>query len=85
MIVNEYSTIILGSSDLETSVAEEEIVPSSKRLVNFQLINDQNCHISLNGGGYIFVRANQGINIPVVYSCKIQEDNITYNWIGQEK
>ena len=45
-------------------------------------MNDQVCTISINGATAVYVRANQGMEIPVVTSCKIVENNITFNWIG---
>ena len=81
MITNYRGTIIKGSSELQTSVAEEDILNGTK-FVNFELINDQTCTISINNGEYIYIRANQGISIPVCNSCKIKENNITFNWIG---
>jgi hypothetical protein len=82
MIVNRYDQVVLGSSALQTSVADEEIIPTGKTIINFELVNDQICTIKINGGAAIYVRANQGINIPIVKSCKIVEDNKTFSWIG---
>ncbi len=75
-------TVFAGSSDLEISVGEAEILPSGESYINFQLYNDGDCHISINGGDYIFIRAKQGIDISRAMSIKIYEDSITYNWIG---
>lgn len=74
------TTKIYGSASLQTSVAGEEILNTI--LYDFELINDQSCHISINGGPYIYLRALQGIQMPVMKSIKIQEDSITFNWIG---
>lgn len=82
MITNYYGTIVVGSSELETSVANQEIVPNGKKLYNFELFNDQSCTMSINNGAPIFIRANQGIKVAVLNSCKINESSITYNWIG---
>lgn len=82
MIVNYYGTSVKGSSALQTSIAEQEILPVGLRFANFELMNDQICSITINGGDYIYLRANQGISIPVCYSCKILQNNITLNWIG---
>jgi hypothetical protein len=84
MITNYKGTSILGSSALQTSVANQEIIPANKSLVNFELVNDQICTISINGGTAIYIRANQGILIDVIKSCKIVEAGITFNWIGVE-
>lgn len=82
MITNRYDGVVLGSSALQTSVANAEIIPTGKTIINFKLMNDQVCTISINGQTAVYVRANQGIEIPVVTSCKIVENGITFNWIG---
>ena len=80
-----YSISVNGSSDLQTSVAGEEIL-DGKNYVNFQILNDQDCHIKINNKNYIFLRANQGYQSisGSVFSCKIEENSITFNWIGDE-
>lgn len=80
MINNYTGTVIVGSPTLQTSVAGQEIIESP--VFNFDILNDQDCHMSFNGGAYIFVRANQGFQIDVVSSCIIQETGITFNYIG---
>lgn len=73
-------TIIEGSGDLQVSVAETEILSGEYR--DFELYNDEDCHISINGGAYIFIRANQGIAVPIIRSLKFEEDDKSFNWIG---
>jgi len=80
MIDNYRGTVIVGSADLQTSVAEAEIITSP--LLNFEILNDQECHMSFNGSDYIYVRALQGVALDVVRSCKIEEGDITFNFIG---
>lgn len=46
--MNFYGSKGIGSADIETSVAGAEILP--KGVVNFDFLNDQNCHIKINGG-----------------------------------
>lgn len=83
MITNYYGSMVLGSEDIEISVAGAEIIPEgSGRVINFQLLNDDDCHININNSGYKFIRAGQGVAIPVVKSVKIQEAGIEFNWIG---
>jgi len=82
MLINYYGTQIHGSSELQTSISNEEIIPSGSRYTDFSLYNDQDCHISINGGNYIFLRASQGLELYVVSSLKIQEDNINFNWLA---
>lgn len=83
MITTNFGTLIKGSAALQTSVAEQEIIPSGYRFSNFNLLNTQACTISINQGDYIYIRASQGINIDICNSCRIKEDNISFNWIGQ--
>lgn len=73
-------TVVCGSAELQTSVAGAEVLDS--KYVNFELYNDADCHIKVNGGAYIFVRALQGISIDIANSVKFQEDGKTFNWIG---
>lgn len=82
-MINGYmGTNIEGSPDLQTSVADAEILTSGNRYYNFSLLNYSDCHISINGSSYIFIKANQGIQIDVINSCKIQESSINFNWIA---
>jgi len=85
MISNYYGTVIKGSTSLLTSVANAEIIPDGFSFVDFELFNDQICHISINGGDYIYIRASQGIKIDSSSSIKIQEAGITFTWIGLQK
>jgi hypothetical protein len=83
----------LGSSSLQISVANAEILPSSPsnwttpyNFYKFSFKNDQDCHIIINGGNQIFIRANQGFEMneidDTITSFKIVESGITFNWIG---
>jgi hypothetical protein len=83
----------LGSSSLQTSTANAEILPSSPsdwtipyNFYKFSFKNDQDCHIIINGGNQIFIRANQGFEMDEmdkpITSFKIAESSITYNWVG---
>lgn len=75
-------TVIIGSSAILTSVADQEILPVGVDAYDFELMNDQICTISINGGDLISLRASQGISLKVVNSAKIHENGITFNWIG---
>ena len=80
MSVSYLGTVACGSADLQTSTADAEILDS--RYVNFQLYNDGDCHIKINNGAYIFIRALQGISMDYANSVKIEESGKTFNWIG---
>lgn len=82
MILNQNGTVVRGSSDIQTSSAETEIL--DRKYIGFELYNDQACHISINGGDYIYVRISQGISVDIAWSIKIKEADITFNWIGVE-
>lgn len=82
----------IGSADIETSVAEKEIIPLSPygeqcELYKFSLENIEACHVLINGYNTpIFLKAGQGFNVNKndrnIESFKIVEDGIHFNWIG---
>ena len=82
----------IGSSAIQTSVANQEIIPIpvgwtlGYYLYKFSLYNDQACTISINGGNPIYLRAGQGLSIDQgdkeITSLKFGESNITYTFIG---
>lgn len=80
MFTNYSGTVIKGSPSLQTSVANAEIVSASIR--NFAFMNDQACTVIINGGDNIYLRAEQGLFIPVCNSFKITTNGITFNWVG---
>jgi len=85
---------IIGSTQKQTSVANAEIIPSPPQTwVNvtysfkeFELLNDQDCTLIVDGGNEIFLRANQGFKYfsehKPIKSVKIKEAGITFNWIA---
>ena len=75
-------TVFEGSTTLQTSTAGAEILTSGNRYTDFSFKNDQICSVSINGGDYIYLRANQGFTAQVIKSLKIQENSITFTWIG---
>lgn len=83
----------IGSPALQTSVANQEIIPPKPnnwvlgyQLYKFSFINTEACTIIINGGDPIYLRANQGFaidqNDKKITSFKIVEDNVTYNYIA---
>lgn len=86
------STKIIGSKNIETSVANREIVPDAPanwtiqmRFKKFSLMNYGNCTLIVNGEE-IFLKSNQGFNTDyddaMISSVKIKENGVEYNWIG---
>jgi hypothetical protein len=83
----------VGSSDLQTSTANMEVVPNAPvgwtigyNLTNFSFYNDQACHVKINGGNQIYLRAGQGLdtsdaNKPIT-SFVIVESGITFNYFA---
>jgi hypothetical protein len=80
---------LTGSSGIQTSVAGQEIIPSGKQLIKFALLNQGDCNISINGGDNVFFLAYQGVNLEpedfIIYSVKIQQSGVEFNWVGVEK
>lgn len=86
----------LGSPSLQTSVANAEILPAPPEnfslgkkynFYKFAYMNDQDCSVLINSNTTpIFLRAGQGFETneadAPIYSFKIVEAGITYNWLG---
>ncbi len=76
----------IGSSVLQTSTANEEIIPDKTILYKFSFMNDQDCTVKINKGSPIFLRSGQGFSMneidAFISSFVIVEPNITFNWIG---
>lgn len=76
----------VGSPDLQTSVANAEIIPSDKTIYKFSFMNQGSCHVSVNGETAIYLSANQGFEMSMedfwITSFKIAENGIIFNWIG---
>lgn len=82
----------LGSKQQETSVANQEIIPTTPSnwttsyfLKKFSFANEQNCVVKVNGVE-IFLRAAQGFKMDVhdspVYSFIVVDAGIQFNWVG---
>jgi hypothetical protein len=83
----------LGSPNIETSVANAEIIPAKPsnwtvgyKFYKFSFLNQSACHVSINGGNQIYLSENQGFTITEVdqpiESFKVIEGNIKYQWLG---
>lgn len=86
----------IGSPNLETtSSANFEIIPNPPTSFHYKKYNlyklsflnhNLDCRVIINGGNPIFLAAGQGfemneIDTPI-YSFKIVETGISYNWLG---
>jgi hypothetical protein len=83
----------LGSPDIMVSAANQEVVPTAPvswtlpyQLYKFSFYNTEVCHVSINGGDWIYLKAGQGFNSELndanITSFKIQEAGIHYNFIA---
>lgn len=79
------SATLYGSSDLQTSTAGVEIIPPNAVVANFNIAVQAECHIIVNEGTPVYMRANQitAMENGTVFSCKIVESGIPFNWIGE--
>jgi hypothetical protein len=83
----------MGSSSLQTSTANQEIVPSKPSnwtlgfsFYKFSFDNDQACSVKINGGNPIYLRDGQGfecteIDSPIT-SFIVVDSGISFNWIA---
>lgn len=83
----------IGSASLQTSTTNMELIPSKPagwsdgyKLYKFSFVNDQACHVVVNGKWNLYLRDGQGFNIELgdkhITSFVIVEGGITFNWIG---
>lgn len=74
----------IGSSQMETSVANEEIV--TETCYKFSIMVENDCTASINKSEPIFIKAGVGFSNnqvdAAIYSFKILEDGIQYFWVG---
>lgn len=82
----------MGSSKIETSVGNREILPKSPahwtmvhRFYKLSIMNYSDCTLIVNDTE-LFLKANQGFNSDKndasITSLKIKESGVEYNWIG---
>lgn len=83
----------LGSSKIETSIANQEVItyPPLDWTMNYHILtlsflNFQDCNIIINNDANIFLQAYQGIYFeltdPTINSLKIVQAGINYLWIA---
>lgn len=74
-----------GSSDLEVSTEEQEIIPSGKLCYKLKFYNQDDCHIVINGIYTIFLGAFQGFETnevdTLIRSFVITEAGININYV----
>lgn len=83
----------LGSSEIQTSKANHEIIPNSPSnwtvgysLKKFSFDNSDECTVIINKDARIFLKAGQGFEIGYqdtpIHSFVIVESGVKFNWIG---
>lgn len=84
---------VLGTSQIKTSLANEEIIPFAPeewtedryRLKQFSFINYTDCQVKINGSDAIFLEAEQGFDSPYgrdIYSFVIVTAGTQYSFVG---
>lgn len=85
-------TEYFGSSSIQTSVANQELVPTkpedhtvSYHFKKLSFDNTQECNVLVNEKN-IYLKAGQGFESgyddPLIYSFKIVQSGIEFNWIA---
>ncbi|PGZ96931.1 hypothetical protein COE51_16300 [Bacillus pseudomycoides] len=93
MLIGINTTRYIGSPDLLTSTANQEVIPpppsnwtSGYRFYDFDFNNLQDCHVKINGSLPIFIHAGNGISVGVsgapISSLIIVESGIQFTWIA---
>lgn len=84
----------IGSSSLQTSTANQEIIPAPTNsnwthgynLYKFEYANDQSCTVKINNDEEIFLRAGQGFKMDhmdsPIWSFVVKEAGVTFNFVG---
>ncbi|MGM0807506.1 MAG: hypothetical protein ACQET8_22635 [Bacillota bacterium] len=83
----------LGSSGIQTSTANKEVVTLPKSangstlpFYKLSFLNLQSCKVKINGGNPIYLEQDQGFEMnesdAPIYSFVIVEAGIQYQWIG---
>lgn len=81
-------TRFLGSDEIKTSVANEELVPQGKYFYKFSFVNENDCTVIINNEEPIFLKEGFGFSTnevdPNISSFVIVESGIEFFWIGGE-
>lgn len=84
----------LGTSEILTSVANEDITPNTPdnwtfdkyKFYKFSFINKESCRVKINNGNPIYLEANQGFESArgdqAIEKFVIVDASIPYSWIG---
>lgn len=84
--MRQFGSEFYGSSEMQSSKANEEIVPDKVSFYKFSFMNSDDCQISINDSEPIFLPARTGFsseqNDAMIGSFKILDDDIEYFWLG---
>lgn len=75
-----------GTSQIEVSNSNEEVIPKNTIFYKFSFLNEEDCTVKINGSDPIFLRAGIGFSTNQVdseiNSFVVVESGIEYFWIG---
>ncbi|PAV30184.1 hypothetical protein CIL05_06870 [Virgibacillus profundi] len=84
--MRQFGSQFHGSDSIQTSVANEEIIPNKVNIYKFSVSNSTDCTVSINGSNPIFLKGGMGFsteqNDAMISSFKFLEDGIEYFWVG---
>lgn len=84
--MKQFGSRYYGSSEIKTSVAEEEIVPQGVSLYKISLHIENDTTVSINDSEPIFLKGGMGFsseqNDAMIWSLKILDDGVSYFWVG---
>lgn len=82
----QIGSVILGSSERETSTAGQEVIPKGKSFYKLTVIVYDDAKVSINGGEPILLESGERFNSDHfdtrIGSFKILDDGIEYRWIA---
>ena len=81
MQTNYKGTILRGTPNLATSIANQELIADG-RVLNMAFQNTQGCVVVVNNGDQIYLRENQGLFVAVCNSFKITTSGVNFNWVA---
>ncbi|KIV50857.1 hypothetical protein AM501_02950 [Aneurinibacillus migulanus] len=83
--MSQVTTKFYGSEEVETSVANQELVPAGCEFRKLSFEADQDCQVRVNGK-QLFIRAGRVLNIepsdPSVGSFIVVNAGITFTWVA---
>lgn len=79
---------IKGSSAIQISIADEDVLLDQGSFYKFSMMNEEDAIVSINGSEPIFLKGGMGFSTSridaEIYSFIFLEEGISYFWIGGE-